>query len=43
MAGEEGRRLRAGADGTRAPGSGKVKGAWEGCLACCSANCMPGG
>ena len=29
--------------GTRAPGSSKVKGDWEGCLAYCSAKCMPGG
>ena len=42
-AGEEGRRLRAGADGTRAPGSGKVEGELEGCLANCSAKCKQGG
>ena len=44
--GEVGREKRAvgsGADRTRAPGSGKVKGEWKGCHACCSAKCMPGG
>ena len=42
-AGEEGRRLRAGADGTMAPGSAKVEGELEGCLANCSAKCNQGG
>ena len=42
-AGVEGQRPQAGADGTRAPGGGKVKREWEGCLAYCSAKCMPGG
>ena len=42
-AGVEGERPQAGADVTRAPRGGKVKREWEGCLAHCSAKCMPGG
>ena len=35
--------VRATSPGTRAPGGGKVKREWEGCLAYCSAKCVPGG
>ena len=35
--------MRATSPGTRAPGGGKVKREWEGCLAHCSARCTPKG